>query len=324
MKITKIIIQMSQVTVTSLGKRGRNPYSQVGQKKRKYPKLPHKRVMTNAMLSSIPRSFTPEVKSLTGVLNVTRLFNHPGESQPYPWSFINACTVNQSQAAHSQQMINVPAPGTAAFNRIGSKIRNKQLALRLKIISFAQRDCAVRFLLVMKKQCDNKSVADQTTTDDNNPMFNRGTECLNQGIDDPVPSAYNTINPITQWRDLSNSDQFTILLDKRVMLRQGTTSLNAPVPDGRWDNQTQVDPNPYGAVVTDAVPRYEVYKDYYINLKGTITKFLYTGAAQRSDNYAYCETNGIYLIAATDYIPQGDNDPAVEISGTFRYRFLDY
>jgi len=310
---------------SQLGKRRRPAFTQKSQKPKRRTLYKPRRVI---------RRPTAEVKCSQGVFFRTRLTNQNGEDQR-PWYLIEAATNNKGERTFNQQVINGIKNGVASFERVGRKISNKSLAIRLKIQSGAQRDVAVRYVLVMKKDLDNKSVADQgLATDDNNPFYNRGTDVDSQAHNQAVPSDFANINPIMQWRDLSNVDQFEILLDKTVILRQNWNCNSAPVPDGRgdfvpvangrWTTDQITDPNPYGAVVTDGVPMVTLYKEHYLDLKGTITTGYDEIEDQASSNqYGYVEKNGLYLIAATDYTTADNLDPAVEISGTYRFRYLD-
>jgi len=313
---------------SQLGKRRRSAFYQKSKKQIK------RRRTTMTLRRPFLMKPQGEIKCSTGCLYRTRLTMLNGETER-PWYLISAATTNKGERNHNQQVINGIRNGVASFERIGRKILNKNLAIRLKIQSGAQRDVAVRYVLVMKKDLDNKSVADQgLATDDNNPFYNRGTD-VDGDANNEFPSDYANINPIMQWRDLSNIDQFVILLDKTVILKQNWNSNNAPVPDGRsdfvpvpngrWTTDQVCDPNPYGATVTDGVPMATVYKEHYLDLSklGPTTAYDEVEDQASSGQYGYVEKNGIYLIAATDYTTNDNLDPAVEISGTYRFRYID-
>lgn len=303
----------------------KNPYSSSGRPsaKRFKPRAP---TIKRRNVKKMFRNPSNETYYNTGAFVTTDLPTVSGEdSAQQPWRLISASTFNTgNQAARDQQLINAYPFGTAPFSRLGRKITLKNLQMHLKIQSFSQRDVTVRYVLVQKYDVDNKSDEDQTI-EDNNPFSLRGTDMLNAAWNDAPPSAYNTNNPIMSMRDLNGTLKFRILLDKKVTIRQNWNN-NYPVPQTSWGINTQIDPHPYGECdVTQGIPQSQVYKDHYIDLGNLVTTYSFTGDSTVTQNYQYVETNGLYLIAATDYIStttSGQPDPLPRISGSWRMSYL--
>jgi len=274
------------------------------------------------------RALAPDLNYNSGALVKIAL---PGtateDSALQPWRLISAATANTGvQPWREQEMFNALPFGTAPFSRTGNKIVCKGLQLHLKIQSYCQKDVAVRYALVQKYNCDNQSVAD-LTDEDNNPYNLRGTEITAASLN-MIPPATDAINNgIMAMRNLNGTKDFRILLDKKVILRQQTNTLNVPCPESHYSTQQSVDPHLYGeASVVDAVPRAMVYKDHYIDLKDMVTTYSFTGDSAVSNNYQYMEHNGIYLIACTDYVADitglGSGIPQPTITGSWRLCYL--
>jgi hypothetical protein len=327
--------------MSQLGKRPRSQSQQLALVPAR-SRAPRVRLMKTRRVAQKSKSFAPEIKHQTGSLLETSLFMNNSEqvdsSFPSQWKFVDCVYTNfLSQTPQLQKVLNGLNHGTNAYERVGRKIKLQKLQLRLEFISRWQRDVKIRYVVVQKKDFNRTDPSDLTLIE-NNPYYQRGnTPTINTvGSAYPDNQGGNNMNGIRAFKNLLTSQDFKILLDRTVTLKQSWNINSAPIGDNQWANNVRPDPDPYGAIeaggVAAGVPYARMYKTHVLDLKDLVVKYTDTAPTTR-DSYGQVETNGIYVIACVDNAPtdlaggpQPGTDPwqqAVLARGNFRMSYYD-